>query len=155
MKRSPQKTSLVAEPEALYGRASGKKSPATRKRPRADSLIERIRAGLPVSEFDTLRGLLGIPAEELSGYLNISRSTLIRRRRSGRLAPDESDRVIRFARLFGMTADVLGGHDEARAWLRQPARALGGAVPLAFAETEAGAREVENVLGRIEYGVYA
>ncbi len=155
MKQTPQHASLVAEPEALYGRTFGNKSPKAQERFRADSLVDRIRAGLPVSEFDTLRGLLQIPAEELSGYLNLSRSTLMRRRRSGRLAPDESDRVIRYARLFGMAADVLGGHDEARAWLRQPARALGGTVPLDFAQTEAGAREVENILGRIESGVYA
>jgi uncharacterized protein (DUF2384 family) len=32
---------------------------------------------------------------------------------------------------------------------------LGGAVPLDFAKTEIGAREVENLLGRIEYGVYS
>ena len=32
---------------------------------------------------------------------------------------------------------------------------LGGAIPLEYAETEVGAREVENLLGRIEYGVYS
>jgi uncharacterized protein (DUF2384 family) len=39
--------------------------------------------------------------------------------------------------------------------LRSPQIGLGGAVPLAYAETELGAREVEDLLGRIEYGVYS
>jgi len=43
----------------------------------------------------------------------------------------------------------------ARRWLSSPQRGLGGAVPLDYAETEIGAREVEDLLGRIEYGVYA
>ena len=30
-----------------------------------------------------------------------------------------------------------------------------GAVPLDYAETEIGAREVDNLLGRIEYSVYS
>ena len=32
-------------------------------------------------------------------------------------------------------------------------RALGGATPLGFARTEPGVREVEDLLGRIEYGI--
>ncbi len=38
-------------------------------------------------------------------------------------------------------------------WLRQPQFALGGRVPLEMLHTEAGTREVEDLLGRIEYGV--
>ena len=44
--------------------------------------------------------------------------------------------------------------DDGRRWLRSPALGLGGAVPLEF-KTEVGAREVENLLGRIEHGVYS
>ncbi len=32
---------------------------------------------------------------------------------------------------------------------------LSGAVPLDYASTEVGAREIENLLGRIEYSVYS
>ena len=74
---------------------------------------------------------------------------------SGRLTPAESDRVMRYARLLGRAVEVLEGEDAARRWLTRPQYGLGGAVPLDFAETEAGAREVENVLGRIDYGVYS
>ena len=67
----------------------------------------------------------------------------------------ETDRLLRFARLFGLAVDVLDSAEAAQKWLKTPARALEFASPLEFAETEVGAREVENLLGRIEYGVYS
>jgi putative toxin-antitoxin system antitoxin component (TIGR02293 family) len=51
--------------------------------------------------------------------------------------------------------DVFGDGASAREWLTHKQPGLGGAVPLDFARTEIGAREVENLLGRIEYGVYS
>jgi uncharacterized protein (DUF2384 family) len=47
------------------------------------------------------------------------------------------------------------GKQESEAWLKHPQRGLGGAVPLDYAETEIGAREMDNLLGRIDYGVYS
>ncbi len=51
--------------------------------------------------------------------------------------------------------EVLESAENARQWLASPQVGLGGAVPLEYAETELGAREVEDLLGRIEYGVYS
>jgi putative toxin-antitoxin system antitoxin component (TIGR02293 family) len=63
--------------------------------------------------------------------------------------------VLRFARLFRLATELYDGDEEAaRAWLSKPARALDGETPLEHAETEAGAREVENLIGRLEHGVY-
>ena len=96
-----------------------------------------------------------MPFEQLAAKLSISRSTLQRRKANGRLSPDESGKVIRFARLLEHATDVFGDIDKARAWLKHPQYGLGGAVPLDYAETEIGAREVDNLLGRIDYGVYS
>jgi len=96
-----------------------------------------------------------MPFEQLAAKLSISRSTLQRRKANGRLSPDESDKVMRFARLLEHATDVFGDIDKARAWLKHPQYGLGGAVPLDYAETEIGAREVDNLLGRIDYGVYS
>ncbi len=142
----------VEEPAAVYGAAP---SATGRRAMDADETVERIRAGLPMVEFEALQELLGVGAEELAGHLSISRSTLVRRRRGGRLDMQESDRLLRFARLYGRTLEVLGEAGAARQWLRAPARALGFVTPLEFAETEAGAREVEALLGRIEYGIFS
>jgi len=118
-------------------------------------LIRKIQKGLRFSELETLQTSIGMPFEQLAAKLCISRSTLQRRKAAGRLSPDESDKVLRFARLLEHATDVFGDVDKARAWLKHPQYGLGGAIPLDYAETEIGAREVDNLLGRIDYGVYS
>lgn len=119
------------------------------------TLVNFVREGLPVSELEDLRHNLGISLEELSPKLGISKATLHRRKARGRLGREESDRVVRFARLFGKSLEVMESGESARRWLNTPQVGLGGAVPLEYAETEVGAREVEDLLARIEYGVYS
>lgn len=118
-------------------------------------LLGLIREGLPVEELDELRATLAVPMERLAPMLGISKATLHRRKAGGRLDPAESDRVVRYARLMGQAVAVLGSEETARQWLGSPQVGLGGSVPLEYAETEVGAREVENLLGRIEHGVYS
>jgi|SRR5208337_3138052 len=118
-------------------------------------LVQVVEAGLPVEELEVLRAGLDLPMEQLASRLGISKATLHRRKRTGRLEPGESDRVLRFARLAGKAVEVLETRENARRWLSSPQMGLGGAVPLDYAETELGAREVEDLLGRIEYGVYS
>jgi putative toxin-antitoxin system antitoxin component (TIGR02293 family) len=118
-------------------------------------LVKAIQTGLPVGELTWLQGSLGVPMERLVPLLGISKPTFHRRKASGRLGPGESDRVVRFARLMGKAVQVLESQENARQWLTSPQFGLGGAVPIEYARTEAGAREVEDLLGRIEYGVYS
>jgi putative toxin-antitoxin system antitoxin component (TIGR02293 family) len=108
-----------------------------------------------VQELEDLQATLDVPLEKLFPMLGISKATLHRRKALGKLGPDESDRVVRFARLMGKAVEVMESEEDARRWLTSPQFGLGGAVPLAYAETEVGAREVEDLLGRIEYGVYS
>jgi putative toxin-antitoxin system antitoxin component (TIGR02293 family) len=142
----------LEEPAAIYGKQAGSR---LRRAMNAPETVATIRAGLPMVEFEALQELLGLGAEELAGHLCISRSTLIRRRKARRLDMQESDRLLRYARLYARAEEALGGAESAREWLRTPARALGYVSPLEFAETEAGARETENLLGRIEHGVFS
>ena len=118
-------------------------------------LIRRIQKGLPFSDLKVLQDSIDLPFEQLAAKLSISRSTLQRRKAAGRLSPDESDKVIRYSRLLHQATDFFGDIEKARAWLKHPQYGLGGAVPLDYARTEAGAREVENLLGRMKYGVYS
>ena len=118
-------------------------------------LIEVLRVGLPVRELDDLQASLAVPMDKLVPMLGISKATLHRRKAGGRLGQAESDRVVRFARMMGKAVEVLESEDNARQWLTAPQYGLGGAVPLEYAETEVGAREVEDLLGRIEQGVYS
>jgi putative toxin-antitoxin system antitoxin component (TIGR02293 family) len=121
-----------------------------------EKLIQAVGAGLPVQEFNDLQAGLDVSAEKLAPMLGMSKATLHRQKAAGaRLGSDVSDRIVRFASLLGSAIRALGDENEARQWLHSPQFGLGGAVPLDYAKTEIGAREVENLLGRIEYGVYS
>ena len=131
------------------------KKPIHAKAKHPHELIRRIQKGLPFSDLKVLQDSIDMPFEQLAAKLAISRSTLQRRKAAGRLSPTESDKVIRFSRLLRQATDLFGDAEKARAWLKHPQYGLGGAVPLDYAETEIGAREVENLLGRMKYGVYS
>jgi putative toxin-antitoxin system antitoxin component (TIGR02293 family) len=134
------------------GKISGK---TIAQRPATAKMIASVKGGLPVYELNELQTNLDVPMDKLALKLGISKATLHRRKTQGRLDPAESDRVVRFARLMGKAVKLFGGVPEARQWLNTPQFGLDGVAPLDFAETEIGAREVENLLGRIEYGVYS
>ncbi|MBA3831773.1 MAG: DUF2384 domain-containing protein [Chthoniobacterales bacterium] len=123
--------------------------------PAPGEVVDGVQAGLKFGELEALRQQLDLPMDRLSANLGLSRATLHRRRATGRLTTGESDKIVRFARLLGQAAKIFDGPEEARRWLKAPQRGLGGAVPLDYAQTEAGAREVEKLLGRIDYGVYS
>jgi putative toxin-antitoxin system antitoxin component (TIGR02293 family) len=118
-------------------------------------LIGKLKAGLPMQELDELRRGLDLPMDKLAPRLGISKATLHRRKTAGKLDSAESDRVVRFARLLGKAVRVMESVEHGRRWLNSPQVGLGGATPLEYAETEVGAREVEDLLGRIEHGVYS
>ncbi|MEZ0389687.1 MAG: antitoxin Xre/MbcA/ParS toxin-binding domain-containing protein [Verrucomicrobium sp.] len=118
-------------------------------------LISAIEKGLPFQELVALQESFGVSLERLAGILGMAKATLNRRRVQGRLIPEESDRIVRFARLMSKAVEVLESEDQARLWLTCPQTGLGGAIPLEYARTEVGAREVDDLLSRIEYGVYA
>lgn len=121
----------------------------------APELIEAIHGGLPAARFDALQAALGVPAGELAGVLSLSQSTLSRRRQRGFFACDESERLVRIGALLVRAVSVMETLENARKWLTEPARALGGKTPLHYASVELGAREVERLLGRLEHGVYS
>lgn len=120
-----------------------------------NDLIGKLKQGLPVGAFDRLRDRLDVPDKMLASTVNIAYRTLSRRKKEGRLKTDESERVLRIARLYEKALDVLEDEKLARQWFRLPAKALGGKTPLQYADTEPGAEEVNDLLGRMEYGVFS
>jgi putative toxin-antitoxin system antitoxin component (TIGR02293 family) len=125
------------------------------KAPSFSTNIERIQKGIPLAEFNALTVRLGLTKEDFSRKIGVSAATLSRRKKThAPLDPEHSDRLVRFQRLFDQAVQLFDGNEaNARAWLNSPARALNFQKPFDVAETEAGAREVENVIGRLEYGV--
>ena len=132
---------------------------ATLKRPQAIATVHqqigRIHAGLSFRAVQNLQKALNVPLEKVASVLGMSRATLHRRKSQGKIDKEESEKLVRYQRLLRKAEDVFGNTASAREWLTHQQIGLGNAVPLEFARTEIGAREVENLLGRIEYGVYS
>jgi putative toxin-antitoxin system antitoxin component (TIGR02293 family) len=127
-----------------------------RKQVRRDTDLEQaVATGLPAEVVRHLADSTGATLRELQEITFIDRSTFARRiRQRARLKVDESDRIARVARVAALAMDALG-RDEGLLWLREPNAALGGRIPLGMLGTDAGARQVEQVIGRIEHGVFS
>ena len=122
----------------------------------AIGVVDQVRAGFPFSKFVRLEKASGLPRDTLARLLGIPKRTLTRRQTEGRLRPDESDRVLRASAIFELAHDLFEGDTEAATtWLQSSQPALGGETPLALAATEVGAREVEQLIGRLEHGVFS
>jgi putative toxin-antitoxin system antitoxin component (TIGR02293 family) len=120
------------------------------------ALAELVREGLPVKALFLLAERLDLRQAEISEKIGIPQRTLTRRiTQHARLTAAESDRAVRLAQVYSTAAETLGDGDKAAAWLKTPNRALRGGRPLDQLDTDPGVREVEDVLGRIAYGVYS
>ena len=118
-------------------------------------LISLLKKGLSTDIFPKVAACLRVSERQLADTVDITISTLTRRKRIGRFTTAESERLYRLIRIYNRAMDVLGSEESARKWLTTPIKALGWEEPLDYAGTEAGAREVESVLGRIEHGVFS
>ena len=119
-------------------------------------VAEQVRAGLAYRSFERFRQHAAVGAAELAELVSIPARTLARRRSAGKLEPDESDRLVRLARVFAQALSLFEGDASgARRWLGTPLPVLGGEAPLRAATTDPGAREVESLIGRLEHGIPA
>lgn len=117
-------------------------------------LLERVRQGLSYSAWERFVRNTALPKHAAATLVQISSRTLNRRKEEGRLHPDESDRLLRATRIFAETLALFEGDaEQTRRWLTSPQLALGGSTPLDYATTGIGAREVENLIGRLEHGI--
>lgn len=115
--------------------------------------VHAVRSGIPTSKVEELRDNLHASQSDIERYLSIPRQTLARRRQSGRLSAAESDRVVRFGKLFERASELLGDRASAADWLKTPLPALDGETPLERATTELGAEQVNDLIAQLEHGI--
>ena len=95
-------------------------------------------------------------SEEEIFALVVPKRTLARRKAANEpLTIEETDKALRLERIAAQAERVFGAPEKAHRWLRKPKRTLQGETPVAYLATEAGARVVEEMLGRIEHGIFA
>ncbi len=118
-------------------------------------LIAELRVGLSYRTIESLSLQSGIAVEDIASLIELPQRTLARRKHAGRLNPGESERLLRLSRAFEGAVGLFEGNVEgAVAWLKKPNRALADKAPWDYLQTEIGAREVENLIGRLEHGVF-
>lgn len=112
-----------------------------------------VRNRLPLA---ALQGLsrAGLSDQEIEQFVIPQRTRRHRAERNQPLTIDESDRAVRLLRIQSLAEDTFGV-DKASLWLRRPLAELNGDTPLTVAQTEAGARLIEMVLGKIAWGAAA
>jgi putative toxin-antitoxin system antitoxin component (TIGR02293 family) len=118
-------------------------------------LRDAVRRGLPFSALVALIKQLEISPQHVTAVFGIPPRTVARRKEARHLNPQESDRLYRVARVVSQAVEVFGSIDKARVWLKTPNRALGCEMPLDLLDTEIGARQVEEVLLRLNYGIFS
>lgn len=120
------------------------------------AIIEQARRGVATQQVDQLTALLGVSFKEMSAILQIAERTLHRFRSEGHLDEQASERLLLVENLAAHGLLVFDDQSQALAdWLRYPLRELKGQTPLQLLATISGFGLVDDVLTRIEYGVYS
>ena len=140
--------------QSLRSRSRGTVLGLTADKP--DDLIRQLERGFSFKTLQSFESRSGLALARLAGIIGIPERTLARRKVSRRLTPEESERLLRISSVFEDAVDLFEGDVSAAVkWLTTPRRALGDRTPLAYARTEPGAREVENLIGRLEHGIFS
>lgn len=117
-------------------------------------IIAQVRVGLSPSVISVISKKLDMSVDSLLRELKLPRSTVKFRQASGkRLSAQVAERIVRVARLFKRAMEVFEDEEDARTWIKQPLRTLGGKTPLSYLDVGPGYDLVDDELKRIEYGV--
>lgn len=115
--------------------------------------LKHIAQGVPAIQARELDGA-GLTRDDIR---TIIPDRTLDRRISARqnLTLDEADGIARLLRIVAAARRLFENNERADHWLRHPNPALDGAIPIRLARTDVGGRAVEQVLGRLEYGIYS
>ncbi|RIV18639.1 DUF2384 domain-containing protein [Fibrisoma montanum] len=118
-------------------------------------LIAQSRSGMAHGEVRALATLLELTIRELATLLSMNERTMARRLVSGSLNKVESERLLLLKALATHGLRVFEDQGKFNRWLRRPLEILEGQSPLQLLDTATGFQVVDQILGRIEYGVYS
>ena len=113
-----------------------------------------IKKGYSFDRVDELKNSLGLSNELLAVLTGISLTSMHRRKTSGRLTQDESEKIYRLEKLYHLGLEVLEDGSEVISWFNTPQIVLGGKKPIDYADTAPGCEEIERVLRRMEHGTF-
>jgi putative toxin-antitoxin system antitoxin component (TIGR02293 family) len=119
---------------------------------------EEIKRGFRTQVFVSFKTNTKLSNAVLSRVLGVSLRTIDRLvlvKGANRIKPATSDRLYRTAKVVALAENVLEDRAQALEWLSSKQKGLGDRIPFDLIETDAGTREVEDELQRIEHGFVA
>jgi putative toxin-antitoxin system antitoxin component (TIGR02293 family) len=145
--------STLSPVERVFRKLGGRQALGTDVTSEAD-LARLVNHGIRLSVLGHVEKA-GFSRQEIERLIIPARTWRHRKGRREPLTLEESDRVVRLTRIQGLAEDVFGDTGKANRWLRQDLGILDGKSPLDVARSEAGARLVEQLLARIDWGAAA
>jgi len=119
-------------------------------------LILLSRAGISKASAESVISFTGMSKKSfVEDILNLSIKTLERKQADDKLDIRTSSLVIEVARVLEHTYQVFDDKEKVQRWLSKPNNALHGETPLSLFSTPTGIGMIEDVLTRIEEGVYS
>jgi putative toxin-antitoxin system antitoxin component (TIGR02293 family) len=116
-------------------------------------LNDAVERGLPKATLRTVVSRVFPDAAEQRAMMHRIVPEATYKRRRERLSPAESERTERLARVVAIAEDVWQDREQSRRFLTTPHAEIGGKTPVEAALTELGARQAEEVMARILYGL--
>lgn len=117
-------------------------------------LARAVGKRLPLKFLSYLKNM-GFSDREIGQFIIPARTRRHRESRKEPLTVEESDRLVRLTRVQSLAEDVFGDPEKANRWLRQRLGIIDGKTPLDLAQTDAGARVVEQIIAKLDWGAAA
>lgn len=116
--------------------------------------IDNVINGVPKASAINLASTMDVPLKDMASLLNISYKTFARKKPADKMDPLTSSLTIEIANVIAEGVATFGSLQKFRSWLQKPNRALAGHTPFSLLNIPTGIKMVQNVLGRINEGIY-
>jgi putative toxin-antitoxin system antitoxin component (TIGR02293 family) len=119
------------------------------------NIIDTARKGIKISNALDLVNKLGLSQLEFANILHVSLRTVQRFESSKLLDSDGSSKIIQLQNINTKGVNVFGSQSSFNQWIRTPLLSLNNKTPLQYFDTPFGFQLIEQLLGRIEHGIFA
>jgi putative toxin-antitoxin system antitoxin component (TIGR02293 family) len=161
---APEIGTITHDESALYGQQAAAVNIPPMLQPQAGqpefflnnfAKAQLAQSGISKLSFEHFKLRTGLDYNQLAWLLSVARNTLINKKGEDVFDVTISEKLIALAEVYTHGFDVFGSEDVFIQWLNHPNRALGMVTPFSLLQTQYGRQEVQDILGRIEWGVYS
>ena len=117
--------------------------------------MQIVRGGVTKTYLTKLKDETSLDYDALAQALSVTRSTLINKKGDQKFSDHISERIIAVAEIYSFGYEVFEDKEKFNQWMFSPNQALSGAKPFSLMDNQFGSEEVQNLIGRIAYGVYS